>query len=310
MKVFYCDHFVLPLPAEHRFPMEKYRLLRDRIAGQLEPLVALHEAPAAGDDALLLAHDRSYLEAVKSGSLDSRHVRALGFPWSPELVERSRRSVGATMAACACALEQGAAANLAGGTHHAFRERPEGFCVFNDSAVAARWLRRRGMIERLVIVDTDVHQGNGTAAILDGDEWAFTLSIHCDHNFPFRKVAGDLDVGLPAGTGDDRYLEALDRAVPTALRRARPDLVVYLAGSDAYQDDRFGKLALTKQGLARRDQLVFEHAGRHGLPVAVSMAGGYARHIQDSVDIHFESVRQAARYHRDRWGPTPRLSTG
>ncbi len=310
MKVFYCDQFVLPLPAGHRFPMEKYRLLRDRVTRHLQPLVTLHQAPAAGDEALCLAHDERYLDAVKSGNLQPRHLRALGFPWSLELVERSRRSVGATMAACTSALEQGAAANLAGGTHHAFRDRPEGFCVFNDSAVAARWLRRDALIERLVIVDTDVHQGNGTAAMLAGDEWAFTLSIHCDHNFPFRKIVGDLDLGLPAGTGDDRYLEALDQGLSVAIARARPDLVIYLAGSDAYQDDRFGKLELTKPGLAQRDQLVFEHAQSHGLPVAVSMAGGYARDIQDSVDIHFESVRRAALYTHDCWDQAQQRSTG
>ncbi|MDX1609217.1 MAG: histone deacetylase [Halofilum sp. (in: g-proteobacteria)] len=292
MKLFYTDHFVLPLPAGHRFPMDKYRRLRER--AQAAPGFELHEPAAATDGQLAMAHDRGYIAQVAAGTLDPRQVRALGFPWSPGLVERSRRSNGATIAAARAALADGAAGNLAGGTHHAQIAAAQGFCVFNDCAVAARVLQREGRIRRALVVDTDVHQGNGTAQILAGDESVFTFSIHGARNFPVRKEPGDLDVALEDGTTDGPYLEALDAALDAAFARARPDLVFYLAGADPYEHDRLGRLALTRAGLAERDRRVVARCAAAGLPVAVVMGGGYAPEIDDIVDIHFASIERVA----------------
>jgi acetoin utilization deacetylase AcuC-like enzyme len=210
------------------------------------------------------------------------------------MAERSRRTSGATIAAARAALRDGTAANLAGGTHHAFRDRGEGFCVFNDSAIAARALQAESLVERVVIIDCDVHQGNGTAAIFRNDPSVFTFSIHGANNFPFAKEAGDLDIELADGSGDREYLDALEGGLAEALARAEADLAIYLAGADPYLDDRLGRLALTKQGLLGRDRMVFEACQRAGLPVAVTMAGGYARDIADTVEIQFNTIETAA----------------
>ena len=295
MKIYYCDQFVLPLPDGHRFPMSKYALLRERVAATGDDRFELCVPPAATDEQLLLAHDADYLDQVVNGTLDPKAVRALGFPWSPQLVERSRRSVGATIAAARAALDDGYAANLAGGTHHAFADRPQGFCVFNDSAVAARTLQRETGIGRVIIIDCDVHQGNGTAAILANDDSIFTLSLHGRKNFPFHKESSDLDVELDDGTGDDEYLARLDQALSEALPKARAELAIYLAGADPFAGDRLGRLQLSKQGLAERDRQVFDYCERYGLPVAVAMAGGYAEPVEAIVDIHFRTVSEAAR---------------
>lgn len=292
MKLFHAEHFVLPLPAGHRFPMDKYRRLRERAveAAGFELL----EPEAATDDELALAHDRDYIARVADGMLDLREVRALGFPWSPQLVERSRRSNGATIAAARAALADGAAGNLAGGTHHAQIAAAQGYCVFNDCAVAARVMQREGRIRRALVVDTDVHQGNGTAQILAGDDSVFTLSLHAARNFPVRKEPGDLDVALEDGTTDGPYLEALDDALTEALGRARPELAFYLAGADPFVGDRLGRLALTRAGLAERDRRVVDRCRGFGLPVVVVMGGGYAPDIDDIVDIHFASIERVA----------------
>jgi acetoin utilization deacetylase AcuC-like enzyme len=295
MKVFYTDQFVLPLPPGHRFPMEKYALLRRRVVESgLVPAEDLCVPHAATDEEILRVHDDAYLERVKTGTLSEAEVRRIGLPWSPGMVERSRRSCGATIEACRAALEDGTACNLAGGTHHAFRDCGEGYCVFNDAAVAARAMQAEGRVRRLVVLDTDVHQGNGTAAIFQDDPTVFTFSIHGAKNFPLRKEVSDLDVELPDGTEDAAYLEALEAGVRQALARAGADLAIYLAGADPYLDDRLGRLKLTKEGLAERDRLVFRHCRAAGLPVAVTMAGGYARRTADTVDIHFQTVRIAA----------------
>jgi len=293
MRIFYSDHFVLPLPAGHRFPMSKYALLRERVLTS-EYGDGCRVPEAARDETITRAHCPAYLERVVQGTLSAAEQRAIGFPWTPQMVERSRRTSGATVAAARAALQDGTAANLAGGTHHAFRDRGEGFCVFNDSAIAARALQAEGLVERVLIVDCDVHQGNGTAAIFRDDPSVFTFSIHGANNFPFAKVAGDLDVELADGTGDREYLEALERGLAEALARAGADLAIYLAGADPYFDDRLGRLALTKQGLLTRDRLVFEACARAGVPVAVTMAGGYARDIADTVEIQFATVETAA----------------
>lgn len=293
MQAFYCDQFVLPLPAGHRFPMAKYRRLRERVGAELGA-VMLAEPPAAGDAALVLAHDPGYIERVARGRLSPAESRAIGFPWSPAMVERSRRSVGATLAACAAARAQGVAVNLAGGTHHAFADRGQGYCVFNDVAVATRQLQvQAGRRLPVAIVDLDVHQGNGTAAIFAGDESVFTLSLHGAGNFPFRKEASDLDVALPDGTGDAEYLAALDAALAQLRGRFAPEFILYVAGADAHEGDRLGRLALTTQGMARRDELVFAFARQLGVPVAVTMAGGYGRDLEATVDVHLNTVRAA-----------------
>lgn len=299
MKIFYTDHYVLPLPAGHRFPMEKYALLRQRVeAAGLAGAGGLRDPHAATDAEILRAHDPGYLGRVVSGGLTASEVRRIGFPWTPEMVERSRRSAGATIEACRAALDEGAGVNLAGGTHHAFRDHGEGYCVFNDAAIAALAVQAEGLARRVAIIDCDVHQGNGTAAILAEDPTVFTFSIHGARNFPFRKEAGDLDIELPDGCGDAAYLDALERGVCHALSAVRPDLVIYLAGADPFADDRLGRLALTKAGLRARDRLVFEICAAGGIPVAVTMAGGYARNIADTVDIHLATVDAAAQHLR------------
>ncbi|HSM57896.1 MAG TPA: histone deacetylase [Candidatus Sulfomarinibacteraceae bacterium] len=294
MKIFYHDHFVLPLPENHRFPMSKYALLRQRIVEQ--GLVApgqMRVPQAASDEQLQLAHTAEYVARVREGRLTRREIRRIGFPWTPQLVERSRRSVGSTIAAGRAALQEGVAVNLAGGTHHAGPDWGQGYCVFNDAAVAARVLQAEGLARRVVVLDCDVHQGNGTAAIAAGDETLFTFSIHGANNFPFHKEESDLDIGLPDGAGDEAYLAALERGVRQALARARADVAIYLAGADPHVGDRLGRLALSKAGLAARDRLVFDRCREAGLPVVVTMAGGYGRRVEDTVDIHFQTVRAA-----------------
>jgi len=293
VKAYYSDHFVLPLPAGHRFPMAKYRLLRERIAAEL-PGIDLQVPEAATDGVLALGHTPDWIERLTLGRLTPLEQRAIGFPWSPAMVERSRRSVGATVAACRAALADGAAVNLAGGTHHAGADRGEGFCCLNDVAVAARLMQAERRARRVAIIDLDVHQGNGTAEILRGDPSVFTLSIHGARNFPFRhRCAGDLDVDLPDATGDAAYLEALEAALGGLARRFEPDLLIYLAGADVFEGDRLGRLALTKPGIVARDARVFAFARERGLPVAVAMGGGYCNQVGQVVDIHLATVRAA-----------------
>jgi acetoin utilization deacetylase AcuC-like enzyme len=293
VKAYYTDQFVLPLPASHRFPMVKYAMLRARVAAAR--LAALEVPAPVGDRDLERVHTPDYVRRVSTGALDPAAQRTIGFPWSPEMVERSRRSTGATLAACRSALIDGVAVNLAGGTHHAFPDHGEGFCVFNDAAVAVRALQANGLAQRVLIVDCDVHQGNGTAAIFAGDERVFTLDVFAEKNYPFRKEAPDLAVPLPDGTSDAAYLERLGEALPPAIAVSRPDLAIYVSGADPHAGDRLGRLGLTKDGLEQRDRTVLDVLHREGVPVAVTMAGGYGRDLCDTVDIHFATVRQSAR---------------
>ncbi len=296
MKIYYHDHFVLPLPDDHRFPMSKYALLRERvIREELVPPGNLLIGPAASDEELTRAHHPDYVQRVKEGLLSRQEIRQIGFPWSPGLVERSRRSAGSTIAACRAALDSGLGINLAGGTHHAGPDYGQGFCVFNDSAVAARAMQAEGRVQRIVILDCDVHQGNGTAEIFAADPSVFTFSIHGAKNFPFRKKPGDLDVPLDDDADDPIYMDALEAGVSQALERANAELAIYLAGADPYAGDRLGRLAVTKRGLAERDRFVLETCRAAGLPVAIVMAGGYGEHIEDTVDIHFQTISIAAR---------------
>ena len=298
--LYHTDTFTLPLPDGHRFPMAKYARLRERVAAWLaadpRPGVALKLPPAATDAQLLRVHTADYLRRMTTGDLDRDAVNRLGFPWSERLVERSRRSVGATVAACEDAWagrDSGRpfAANLAGGTHHAFADRGEGFCLFNDAVVAARDLRARGLLKTVAVVDCDVHQGNGTAKLCEHDPLTFTLSLHGARNYPGKKETGDLDVPLPDGTGDADYLAALNDALAELDRRFAPELVIYVAGADPYEHDRLGRLGLSAAGLLDRDRAVYRWAKGRGLPVAAVMAGGYAPDVDAIAGIHFASVR-------------------
>ena len=309
MKAFYSDQFVLPLPAGHRFPMAKYRLLRDRVAANL-PQVRFAQAPAASDGELALVHTPDYIEGISTGKIDPRIVREIGFPWSDAMAQRARRSVGATIEACRSALHEGVAANLAGGTHHAHADRGGGFCVFNDAAVAARLMQAEatrplhGQRPRpplqVAIIDLDVHQGNGTARIFARDASVFTLSLHGDKNFPFRKEASDLDVALPDGCGDEEYLHAQDLALDELAHRFEPGLVIYLAGADPHEGDRLGRLKLTTDGLEARDRRVFEWAWQRKVPLALTMAGGYGTNLDTTVTAQLNTWRVAVTYWR-RW---------
>jgi acetoin utilization deacetylase AcuC-like enzyme len=293
MTLFYTDQYVLPLPDGHRFPMRKYALLRQRVEADGLAVRGWADPPEASREQLLRAHSQDYVYRACEGLLSEAEVRRLGFPWSRQMIDRSLRSSGATVEACKAAMDHGVGINLAGGTHHAFREAAEGYCVFNDSAIAALELVESGMARRVLIVDLDVHQGNGTASILADRPEVFTLSVHGAKNFPLRKETSDLDVALPDGTGDEAYLAALDRALGDAFERSCPDFLLYVSGADPYLHDTLGKLSLSMEGLEERDRRVFDRALRYGLPLAVSMAGGYARQVADTVEIHLNTVRQA-----------------
>ena len=287
--------YTFPLPPGHRFPITKYELLRARVVR--DGLVAadrVHEPARAADDALRLVHTADHVSRFAAGRLSFEELHRLGFPWSPALVERSYRAVGGTCEAARAALDDGIAMNLAGGTHHAFADRGEGFCVFNDVAVAVRSLQRARLIQRAAVIDLDVHQGNGTHAIFAGDPTVFTFSMHGGRNYPFAKVAGCVDVELEDGTGDEEYLARLAATLPGVLAAASPDLVVYLAGADPLEGDRLGRLALSLDGLARRDTMVLGACREVGIPVAISIAGGYGRDIEHTVQAHLNTVRVAS----------------
>jgi len=284
----------IALPAGHRFPIEKYALLGERaLALGLVDVERLGDPPRATRAELFRVHTPGYVDALLAGTLDPGAMRRIGFPWSPSLVERSLRAVGGTSAAARAALERGIAMNLAGGTHHAFPDHGEGFCVFNDVAVAVRALQHDGSAARAAIIDLDVHQGNGTHAIFAGDESVYTFSMHGARNYPFTRVAGDLDIDLPDGVGDEEYLARLAAALPRVLAESRPAIAFYLAGADAHEGDRLGRLALSFDGLARRDAMVLEACREVGIPVAVTIAGGYGRDIASTVQAHLNTVRIA-----------------
>ena len=309
MQTFHADQFVLPLPPGHTFPMGKYRLLREAVEAGM-PELQVRQAQPASDGELALAHDPAWISAVVEGTTSAAQQREIGFPWSRVMVERARHSVGATIGAARAALfgGEGVAANLAGGTHHAHAHKGSGYCVFNDVAVAARLMqaemhRHHRRLLRVWVIDLDVHQGNGTAAIFRDDPTVFTLSLHGQKNFPWRKEAGDLDVELPDDCGDEVYLRALQQALDQAWQRQAerpPQLAFYLAGADPHADDRLGRLCLSSEGLAERDRRVFEFLARHRVPVAVAMAGGYNRDVHTTVAIHCRTLALAVSHQR-RW---------
>lgn len=293
MRVFHCETFTLELPAGHRFPASKYTRLQQRVSGLNNNDIAIDAAPAVSREQLCLAHDSDYITRVFEGRLLAADLRALGFPWSPQLVERSRRSVGATMAAAEAAREEGIAVSLAGGTHHADYAGGAGFCVFNDVAVTALNMLRAEPGLKLLVFDCDVHQGDGSARILAETGGVYTCSIHSARNYPHHKASSDFDIGLPDGTTDEVYLKMLKTALVHAVKVARPQLLLYIAGADVYADDRLGRLSLSTAGIAARDELVLSYAERHQIPVAVLMGGGYAPDIDAIVDIHSATVASA-----------------
>lgn len=295
MKLFYYDHYEFPLPANHRFPAVKYRLLRERVeASGIFAAADLIPAPAATVAQLRQGHTADYLDRLEQGLLTPDEMRRIGLPWSPQLVQRVQHTVGATIAAARVALRDGIAVSLGGGTHHACSDHGQGYCLYNDTAVAARVMQSEGRIRRAVIIDCDVHQGNGTAEITTGDRSIYTFSIHAEKNFPFRKIPGNMDVGLPDGTGDRAYLDVLEPALERVLALANADLALYLAGADVHVNDRLGRLALTSAGIAARDQMVLDMCRDAGLPVVVTMAGGYGKRIEDTVALYFQTVQIAA----------------
>jgi acetoin utilization deacetylase AcuC-like enzyme len=303
MDVYYTGQFVLPLPEGHRFPMAKYHMLRDRLVAEYEG-IALKTASPASDGMLALAHTPEYIHELTTGSIASQAMREIGFPWSDAMVARARLSVGATIDACRSAFKNGLAANIAGGTHHSYAHKGSGFCVFNDSAVAARlmqaeWSRDKANLHKplqVAVIDLDVHQGNGTASIFQNDDSVFTLSIHGAKNFPFRKEASNLDIELPDGCQDDAYLHALDQALDELERRFKPSLIIYLAGADPHEGDRLGRLKLTYDGLEARDRRVFDWAWQRRIPLAFSMAGGYGNNIDETVQVQMNTYGVALAY--------------
>ena len=292
MKLYYCDHHAFPLPAGHKFPAGKYRLLRETLAQ--DGCFEFEAAPLADPAIIERTHDREYVRRFLDGSIEPSMMRRIGFPWSPELVRRTLASVGGTLSAARDALSRGVGGNLAGGTHHAFRDAGAGFCVFNDLAIAIGDQLARGAVRRAAVVDLDVHQGDGTARIFEDTPEVLTLSIHGGGNFPFRKQRSRIDMDLPDRTGDEDYLAALASALPEVFDVA-PDIVFYQAGVDTLASDRLGRLALTHDGLRRRDEMVFEGCRSRGIPVVITLGGGYSEPIALTVEAHASTFRVAAR---------------
>jgi acetoin utilization deacetylase AcuC-like enzyme len=292
VRVWTHDRWRFPLPERHRFPIEKYTLLRERVEADGIEVLEAEPVPWAWLEAV---HESALVERIRRGTLTVREVRGLGLPWSAALVERGRRSVGGTVSAAGLALERGLGMHLGGGTHHAGRAFARGYCLFNDVAVALARMRVEGRVRRALVVDCDVHQGDGTADLLAADAECFTLSLHGARNYPFKRIPSDLDVDLESGTGDERYLEALTAALDQAIPRARAELAFYLAGADPWRGDRLGRLALTKAGLLARDELVLDRLRAAGAAVCVVLAGGYAEDVRDTVDINAATVAAVAR---------------
>lgn len=295
MKFFYYDHHTFPLPDHHRFPQGKYNLLREALVRDRvirpENMIPAREATR---EELLLAHAPHYIEEIENGTLPKKREREMGLPWSPELAKRVRHTVGATIEAGKIALEEGIAATGGGGTHHAQWDRPQGYCIYNDTVIAARVLQQARLVSEVLVIDCDVHQGNGTALITADDPSIFTFSIHCEKNFPVRKAQSDLDIGLANGVGDPLYLAALKKALATIEHRFEPELIIYLSGADAHEGDRLGKLRLTFEGLAQRDQVVLDYARQRKVPLLLTLAGGYGREIKNTVRIYQQTIKLAA----------------
>lgn len=297
MKIFHFDQYTFSLPEKHRFPAAKYGMLRQRVlAAHVVPAENIQLPAPASDDDLRRVHTEDYLHRFANGLLSDAEMRLIGLPWSPELVRRVKYTAGATIAACRHALHDGVALSLGGGTHHACSDHGQGYCLYNDIVVAARALQAEGLIRRVLVIDCDVHQGNGTAEITAGDSSIFTFSIHGEKNFPYQKVPSDLDVGLPDGTGDEAYLQVLEEALDSALARSQPDLAIFLAGADVHEHDRLGRLDLTKPGIGSRDELVLSKCRELNVPVGVVMAGGYNSNLAEMVEIQLQTVQISASF--------------
>ncbi len=291
MKIFYSDLYTLPLPDDHRFPIEKYRMLRDYlIEHQIINPDQLHESPLAKNEELFLAHDPNYVLAIANGTIDLQIIKRIGFPWSHNLYLRSCATVGGALAAAKSALNDGIAGNLAGGTHHAHYDRGEGYCVFNDIAVAARYLKKENLAQRIAIIDLDVHQGNGNSSILYNDSGIFIFSIHGEKNYPFIKIPSHLDIALPTGVKDDIYLEALNSGMKK-IKEFNPDFIFYQMGVDPLEFDSLGKMSLTFEGLMKRDEIVISYALDSDIPISLALGGGYAKPIEKSVQAYANTYR-------------------
>lgn len=291
MKIYYSDHYTIPLPEGHRFPMQKYQLLREGLLreGVLSPQELLATEPATFEE-VASVHDARYVQKIIDGTLEKLEIRRIGFPWSPALVTRSFATVGGAISAAREAMVSGFSGNLAGGTHHAFSDAGEGFCVFNDQAVVAQILLNERLIRKAAIIDLDVHQGNGTSSIFSGRPEIFVFSMHGEKNFPFRKVPSTLDIPLPDDTGDEIYLQTLEENLP-AIKAFSPDIILYQAGVDPLKEDRLGRLSLSFEGLMRRDELVIRFAKENGIPISLAMGGGYAEPIELTVRAHINTYR-------------------
>ncbi len=297
MRICYSDRYAVPLEPTHPFPMGKYRMVRDRLLaeGTIRQGHLVEPDPVSDED-ILLVHTEDYWSRCAGGWLTPLEVRRIGFPWSEGLVRRSRAAVQGTILSAWHALHYGVACNLAGGTHHAFPDRGEGYCVLNDIAIAARVLLREGLAHRIAIIDCDVHQGNGTAAIFRDDPQVFTFSIHGEKNYPARKEQSRLDINLPDGVGDEDYLRLLHTHVPSILDQFAPDFVFYQAGVDPFEGDRLGRLSLTIEGLKQRDRFVIESCRIRNIPLVTTMGGGYARDASHTVEAHCNTVRIALEF--------------
>ena len=294
LKIAFHPNFVLPLPKGHRFPMEKYELVPQQLLH--EGTCSAHNffTPSPPDiEDILAVHDREYVERLQKLALRPEEVREIGLPLSQELVQREFLICQGTIMAAQWALTSGIAMNVAGGTHHAYKNRGEGFCLLNDQAVAAKWLQRHSEIKKILIIDLDVHQGNGTAQIFDGDESVFTFSMHGRHNFPFEKERSDLDIALDSGMEDDQYLDILKEVLPDLITTCRPDFIFYLSGVDILKTDKLGKLSCSKWGCKERDRYVLQTCRDENVPVQVSMGGGYSTHIKTTVEAHANTFRVA-----------------
>lgn len=291
MKVYYSDLYTLQLPEEHRFPMSKYKMLRDFLLTEniLQPN-ELFESPLAKDEDLILAHDPNYVAAIKNGTIDIKILKRIGFPWSYDLYLRSCTTVGGALAAAKSALNDKISGNLAGGTHHAHYDSGEGYCVFNDIAVATRYLKKNNLAKRIAIIDLDVHQGNGNSSILGKDENVFVFSIHGEKNYPFIKVPSHLDIALPDNVGDDVYIEALNAGM-IEIENFKPDFIFYQMGVDPLIDDTLGKMSLSYDGLMKRDHIVLNYARRLDIPISLALGGGYAKPIQKSVQAYANTYK-------------------
>ncbi len=291
LRLFYSDLYTIPLPAGHKFPMHKYRALREALAGDAR--FTFEPSPLADPATIELAHDPAYVARFLSGKLSAAEIRRIGFPWSEGLVKRTLASAGGTLAATRRAWTDGCSGALAGGTHHAFYAEGSGFCVFNDIAIGILWLREAGLIQRAAVVDLDVHQGDGTAAIFVDDPDVLTLSVHGEKNFPLRKQNSRRDVGLADRTGDDEYLRVVERELP-AVFAFEPEVIFFQAGVDGLATDRLGRLRLTHAGLRRRDTMVLEACRAQRIPVVITIGGGYSDPIEPTIEAHANTFRAAA----------------